>query len=490
MSLRPLTACVALAFIACADDAPRTTTPPAPPTISQLTAAVSPANAVALFVSLAAAHADSVRILYESSTDPSASTPFYRVAAEGPTTISLVGLQASTTYSLVAEAIGPGGRVTSGSQSMTGDLPPALQALHLRGSGNPSAGYTLVVPLFPDTSASADGFVVAFDQAGVVRWYHRFPGMWPVEAKQQPNGNITVFVGRSYGWQPNAGAFVELAPGGDVVRTYAVEPGYFTDPHELLLSFQGSSVVAAHLIGYDIHAFDLRSVGGSANAQLAVHTIERHDAAGGVRFRWSAASLFSISDWPLPNPNAFDLEHPSSLSISPDGGYVVSFQGMDEVTKIDSTSGAVLWRLGGRHSQFTIQDDPMNGFLGQHDVQVLPNGNLLMLDDHFRGAPGPARAVEYSLDTQNMVARMVWQYRPSPAVISPIMGSAQRLSDGSTLVGFGAAGRVHEVASDGAVRWSASLTSDATGGALPFYRALRLQSLYDARAAAISVYDR
>jgi hypothetical protein len=474
----------AIVLVACGDDATRTmaVAPPQPPVVSQFRAAVNPTNAVSLTISLSAAHADSVRIRYESPTEANASTPFYRVAAQGTTTIAVVGLQATTTYSLVADAFGPGGQATSTPVSATtGELPAVLQAMHLRGSGTPSAGYTLVVPLLPDTSASADGFVVAFDQAGAVRWYHRFPGLWPVEAKQQLNGNITVFAGRSYGWQPTGGAFVELTPGGDVVRTYAVEACYFTDPHELLLSFQGSAVTAAHLIGYDIHQFDLSGVGGSANARLAVHTIERHDASGAVRFRWSAASLFSIRDWPLPNPIAVDLEHPSSLSIAPDGAYVVSFQEMDEVTKIDSTSAAVLWRFGGRHNQFTIQNDPMNGFLGQHDVQVLPNGNLLMLDDHFLGVPGPARAAEYSLDTQNMVARLVWEYRPSPPLVSPIMGSAQRLADGGTLVGFGAAGRVDEVANDGTVRWSATLRSDGAGGPLPFYRAVRLPSLYEAR---------
>jgi len=153
---------------------------------------------------------------------------------------------------------------------------------------------------------------------------------------------------------------------------------------------------------------------------------------------------------------------------------------MDEITKIDFTSGAVLWRLGGRHNQFQILDDPLKGFLGQHNVQVLANGHLLMLDDHFRGVPAPARAVEYSLDTQSMVARMVWQYQPSVAVISPSMGSVQRLPNGATLVGFGAAGRVDEVAGDGSVISSATLRSGDTR-AIAFYRAVRVASLYEDR---------
>jgi hypothetical protein len=174
-----------------------------------------------------------------------------------------------------------------------------------------------------------------------------------------------------------------------------------------------------------------------------------------------------------------DLVHPSSLAIDRDGGYVVSFQGLDEITKIDSASGAIMWRLGGHHNQFQIVDDPLHGFLGQHNVEVLANGHLLMLDNHFRGSPAPARAVEYSLDTQTMMARMVWQYLPSGPVISPIMGSVQRLANGATLVGFGAAGRIDEVGSDGSVVWSATLRTDGVAGPLSFYRAVRLRSLYE-----------
>ncbi|HEV8447840.1 MAG TPA: arylsulfotransferase family protein [Gemmatimonadaceae bacterium] len=487
MSLRPALLCLATAIAACGDDTTQATAPaaptPQPPSISAVVVSANPNSAISFTVAVTTDRADSIRIRYESADDTSQATPFYRVASHAATAVVVVGLRASTTYTLVAEAIGQGGRVVSTSQSAaTGELPPALQTLHLTGSGSPSAGYTLVAPLFADTSMTADGFLVAFDQLGVIRWYHRFPGAWPVEAKQQPNGHITVYVGRSYGWQPTTGAYVELTAGGEVARSFAVANGYFTDPHELLLSFRDTVVTAAHLIGYDVQTFDLTSVGGPPHARLAVHTIERHDAAGALTFRWSAGSLFSIGDWPLPNPNAADLEHPSSLAVDSDGGYVVSFQGMDEVTKIDSTTGALVWRLGGRHNQFAIRDDPLNGFRGQHDVQVLANGDLLMLDDHFRGVPAPARAVEYALDTRNMVARMVWQYQPSPPVISPIMGSAQRLADGSTLVGFGAAGQVDEVGSDGTVRWSASLRFDAAASAVPFYRAIRLRSLYEAKS--------
>jgi hypothetical protein len=247
MSIRVMGLVPVLAIVAasCGDDALRATAPP-PTIVSRVAIAANAANAASLFEDVSTEHADSIRVRYESATDASDTTPYYRVDPSGTTRIAVVGLRASTTYTLVADAVGPGGRVESISASAaTGELPATLKSLHLAGIGSPSAGYTLVVPLLPDTSVGADGFVVAFDQTGIVRWYQRFPGQWPVEAKQQPNGHITVFVGRTYGWQPDAGSFVELTPGGDVVRSYAAAGGFYTDPHELLLSFQGSSVTTS-----------------------------------------------------------------------------------------------------------------------------------------------------------------------------------------------------------------------------------------------------
>ena len=165
-----------MAAASCGDDAVRPTAPQ-PTVISRVAIAANAANAVSLFADVSTEHADSIRVRYESAAEASDTTPYYRVDPSGTTRIAVVGLRASTTYSLVAEVVGQGGRIASIPQSATtGDLPATLQSLHLSGSGSPSAGYTLVVPLFPDTSAGADGFVVAFDQAGIVRWYHRFPG--------------------------------------------------------------------------------------------------------------------------------------------------------------------------------------------------------------------------------------------------------------------------------------------------------------------------
>jgi hypothetical protein len=76
-----------------------------------------------------------------------------------------------------------------------------------------------------------------------------------------------------------------------------------------------------------------------------------------------------------------------------------------------------------------------------------------------------------------MTATLVWEYRHTPAVFTPFVGSVQRYQNGNTLVGFGAAGLVTEVAPDGRVVWEGRLT--VAGRPLTiFYRMRRLRSLY------------
>jgi hypothetical protein len=475
MKLSLLSAIALVCCGACRDGlAPGASTP----AVSGVTVAANPNNVLSAIVTCSVGGIDSLRVRYRGTDGDTGATPFTRLKA-GSGRIAVLGLRPSTHYSLTGEAIGAGGSISVPDSITTEALPSAIQSLHLRGTGSPSARFTLVVPILADTLPTSDGYVVAFDAAGDVRWYRRFPGLWPIEAKQQRNGNLTVYAGRSYGWQPVKGHYEELAPDGAVVRTFAAATPEYTDPHELLLSFAdsaSSTLGQVHMLGYELQTFDLSALGGTRDATLAVHTIERQNAAGETVFRWRSLDHFDARDWAASVPLIPDIDHPSSLALDRDGNYIVSFQGLDEITNVDAVSGAIRWRLGGRHNQFRIVGDPLGGFFGQHNVQMLENGHLLLMDNHNR-TRGPARAVEYALDAQSMTATMVWEFRPSPGVISMSMGSVQRLDNGSTLVGFGAAGRVAEVAGD-LVTWSATLVADAGGAPVPFYRAVSMGSLY------------
>ena len=157
--------------------------------------------------------------------------------------------------------------------------------------------------------------------------------------------------------------------------------------------------------------------------------------------------------------DAGDYAHINSVDMLPGGDIVASFRNLGQVMRINP-AGQVVWRLGGLRNDFTFVDDPYNGFCAQHDVRVLPNGHLLVFDNGSRHdttgpiapqtadmCPDPAggdglvarpqtRIAEYALDTDAMTATLVWSFVPPRGRYAPFAGSALRLADGTTLVGW------------------------------------------------------
>jgi hypothetical protein len=91
-------------------------------------------------------------------------------------------------------------------------------------------------------------------------------------------------------------------------------------------------------------------------------------------------------------------------------------------------------------------------WLGQHDPDLLPNGNILLFDNfgHY-GAGGNSRVIEFNPKTYEIV----WSYtgddeRP---FYSALRSDQERLSNGNTLITESDGGRLFEVTRDGEIVW-------------------------------------
>jgi hypothetical protein len=440
----------------------------------------NPYNALSTVVTFEAANIDFARVRYAAENEPTQYTSCYPVTG-GSARVVTLGLHPNRGYSHIVETCGRDTVIMSAPiTSLTGDLPASLNGVRLEISGTPYAGYTVL-----STRRLSSGFVLAFDGSGDIRWYREFSlqeGEDALDGRQQQNGNFSVFLGATQGWQPTYGRYVEFKPDGDVVQSHVASAPYYTDNHELLLTFSDAGLERAHLFGYDLRRADLTSIGGSSDVLLAGHTLLRQARNGSVEFLWSAWDHFTLDDWIEPPYESrqlsnIDFDHPNSLGFDLDGDYVASFRNLGEITKIDAITGRMIWRFGGRNNQFTIHNDPLQGFSGQHSVRVVDNGNLLMFDNGLRHDPPESRAVQYQLDTRAMAATMVWQYRHIPPVYTPFVGSVQRLRNGHTLVGFGGASLAAEVAAGGQVVWEGQLMFDDARAPF-FYRVWKVASLY------------
>lgn len=104
-------------------------------------------------------------------------------------------------------------------------------------------------------------------------------------------------------------------------------------------------------------------------------------------------------------------------------------------------------------------------FAGPHDPYFLPDGNVLLFDNGRWRIPHFSRALELAVDPERREAEIAWQYRETPDFFSDIMGDANRLSNGNTLVVDATSGRLVEVTREGEKVWEATLFWDRTIGA-------------------------
>jgi hypothetical protein len=75
---------------------------------------------------------------------------------------------------------------------------------------------------------------------------------------------------------------------------------------------------------------------------------------------------------------------------------------------------------------------------------MFDNGALCSLNtDHLNRT----RIAEYALDEENMTAELVFSYR-NPDIYSSTMGSAQRLPNGNTVVGWGGSGQAPQMVTE------------------------------------------
>jgi hypothetical protein len=300
------------------------------------------------------------------------------------------------------------------------------------------AGDPLFLSNFSFDSAMTIPYLLILNRNAEPMFYRQMPSCW--DFKLQPTGTLTYY-------DEFLGYFLALDSSYHVVDEYMCGNGYNTNEHELRLLPEGH----AYLMSYDGQMVGMDTVveGGNPNAMVFGLIIQEIDLNKEVVFEWRSWDHFKITDALREDLTGIDIDyvHGNAIEIESDGNILISSRNMDEVTKIDRTTGDIIWRMGGKNNQFTFVNDP-DGFNAQHDIRRLANGHVTLFDNGtYRGY---SRAVEYELDENALTATLVWEYRHSPDILGWALGSTQRLPDGNTLIGWGSANpTVSEVTPDG-----------------------------------------
>ena len=301
-----------------------------------------------------------------------------------------------------------------------------LPLLTVNVSNNPSPG-NLYLSNFPYLEIPFTPYLLTTDNAGNISYYKEMNN-YALDFKKQPNGLLTYNIDH---------AFYAMNENHVLVDSFRCGNGYPTDEHELKIMNNGH----AFLMSYDRQIMNMSQVvpGGNPNATVIGLIIQELDENKNVVFQWRSWDHFVITDAPHVDFTAavVDYIHGNAIELDKDGNIMISSRHFSEITKINRTTGNIIWRLGGPHNHFTFVNDPI-GFSYQHDIRRLANGNITLYDNGNYHSPPFSRAVEYKLDEVNKTATLVWQFRRTPDAYGFAMGNAQRLHNGNTLISWGA----------------------------------------------------
>lgn len=222
------------------------------------------------------------------------------------------------------------------------------------------------------------------------------------------------------------------------VETIQAGNGYVAEAHDFQMLPNGDVL----LLGYYLTPVDMSQVVSNGNPAALVSgvVLQELDGQRNVVWQWRAWDHYPFTQqWVNSTAAVISEFHVNCLFLDTDGNLV--FSTPDWVKKINRQTGDILWHLGGAENQFTFvgvtEQEGISDF-ASHDINRLPNGDVLLYSNSKFGQAGSSSSIhEYALDETNKVAALVWTYTPQPGISGPFQGSAERLANGNTFIGWG-----------------------------------------------------
>ncbi|KAF9076909.1 ASST-domain-containing protein [Rhodocollybia butyracea] len=268
-----------------------------------------------------------------------------------------------------------------------------------------------------------------------------------------------------------SGINVLLNSAYDVVATInASNLGVGADIHELQITSNDTAIIAA----YPTTQTDLIAYGGSETGYVANPVVQEIDiSTGEAIFTWYALDHVDLSDSYAPFGTTetgegtidapWDYFHLNSIQKNDDGTYLISSRHCQTLYLVDST-GDIIWRMGGKNSNFTFGKGA--NFAWQHHARLRESGQLSVFDDsgtQWEQEASYSRGLLLNYDDLAMTVSLASARTPFNRSVTVSQGSVELLSNGNSIVGWGAMPYYSKHDSNGAIIWSAQFAAAGSG---------------------------
>jgi hypothetical protein len=335
--------------------------------------------------------------------------------------------------------------------------PPAVEVTTQ--AHHTAPGYIFVAP---EKSLTRQGGSMIVDDRGEVVWFRPLQGRYgrAHDLKVQSYRGNSVLT-----WMNGVNEYVIFDHSYREIARLSAANGYYGDHHEFLISPQDTALILI----YSPVLRDLSSIGGLKNDRVWQGIVQELDIESGkVLFEWHSIehvgldeSYATVSQDGRPG---LDYFHANSIEVDHDNNLLVSARQTFTVYKIDRNTGEIIWRLGGKKSDFEMGEGTRFAF--QHDarrqrdgtISVFDNGNTVF-HDTVPEAVEESRGIVLELDEEQMSATLVREYTHPDKQYADAAGNMQLLPNSNVFIGWGRALVFSEFSKDGELLFDARLPS-------------------------------
>jgi hypothetical protein len=349
--------------------------------------------------------------------------------------------------------------------TLPGISPPHLTVTH------PAAGVApgLIFVAEKDGKNKPSGPVIA-DNHGRIVWYHEVPlGLEATDFRTQTYRGkpvLTWWQGTISKAGVGRGEYVVYDDSYRQLAKIKAGNGLDGDLHEFTLTPRGTAYITVY---HEVPA-DLRSVGGPKDGFVYDSVVQELDVeTGAVKFEWHSLDHVPLTESLQANhepakhatkKRPFDYFHVNSVGDAPGGKILISGRNTSALYLL-ARDGHVVWRLGGKHSDFGPPAEVKFRF--QHDARLRADGRLSLFDNGAIPKLEPfTRPLVLKIDETERVASIVKTFVRPQKISSPYEGNLQLLDDGGAFVGWGGVRRVTEFSPGGKVRFELKLPAGDT----------------------------
>ncbi len=325
------------------------------------------------------------------------------------------------------------------------DLEPVKVDISLHDEEQTSNELIAVTPHIPGGQAGA----TIYDNTGQPVWHH---------VSTDPDSFIYCLTAQEYLGEPVLTWSEGAKPTGYgythfVIADQSYEPIAYLqggngvnglDVHDMVLTDYGTAWV------FSYHPVWANDAGTQRNVLEGV--IQEIDVStGDVWWEWHSLDHVALDESYQSHPedpsSAWDYLHINSIEVDHEGNLLISSRTNHAVYRISTENHEVIWRLGGKKSDFALEPDAV--FAVQHDARELEDGTITIFDNVASHEEVDSRGLVFELDEESKTATLLREYHRDGGMYSPFQANMQTLDNGNVFIGWGSGPHCSEFTHEG-----------------------------------------